>query len=59
MELVALAYSAAEMDLLIILPSADLTKNLEKEYRKRVRSKSWKHFWIYSENERIWQRIYR
>ena len=44
MELVALAYSAAEMDLLIILPSADLTKNLEKEYRKRVRSKSWKHF---------------
>ena len=36
-ELVALAYSAAEMDLLIILPSADLTKNLEEEYRKRVR----------------------
>ena len=36
-ELVALAYSAAEMDLLIILSSADLTKNLEEEYRKRVR----------------------
>ena len=81
-ELVALAYSAAEMDLLIIFSSADLTKNLEEEYSKRVRtqhtwsikywkritsrqldclaeSKSWKHFWIYSENESIWQRIYR
>ena len=37
MELVALAYSAAEMDLLINLPSTDLTKNLKEEYRKRVR----------------------
>ena len=37
MELVALAYSAAEMDLLIILPSADLTKNLEEKYSKCLR----------------------
>ena len=35
-ELVAQAYSAAEMDLPIILSSADLTKNLE-EYSKRLR----------------------
>ena len=36
-ELVARAYSAAEMDLPIILSSADLTKNLEEEYSKRLR----------------------
>ena len=35
-ELVAKAYSATEMDLPIILSSADLTKKLE-EYRKRLR----------------------
>ena len=35
-ELVAQAYSAAEMDLPITLSSADLTKNLE-EYSKRLR----------------------
>ena len=35
--LVALAYSAAEMDLPIILSSADLTKNLKEEYSKRLR----------------------
>ena len=35
-ELVARAYSATEMDLPIILSSADLTKKLE-EYRKRLR----------------------
>ena len=35
-ELVAQAFSAAEMDLPIILSSADLTKNLE-EYSKRLR----------------------
>ena len=36
-ELVARAYSAAEMDLPMILSSADLTKNLEEEYSKRLR----------------------
>ena len=36
-ELVARAYSAAEIDLPIILSSADLTKNLEEEYSKRLR----------------------
>ena len=36
-ELVAQAFSAAEMDLPIILSSADLTKNLEEEYSKRLR----------------------
>ena len=36
-ELVARAYSAAEMDLPIILSSADVTKNLEEEYSKRLR----------------------
>ena len=36
-ELVALAYSAAEIDPPIILSSADLTKNLEEEYSKRLR----------------------
>ena len=36
-ELVAQEYSAAEMDLPIILSSADLTKNLEEEYSKRLR----------------------
>ena len=36
-ELVARAYSAAEMDLPIIVSSADLTKNLEGEYSKRLR----------------------
>ena len=36
-ELVARAYSAAEMDLPIILSSADLTKNLKEEYSKRLR----------------------
>ena len=36
-ELVARAYSTAEMDLPIILPSANLTKNLEEEYSKRLR----------------------
>ena len=35
--LVALAYSAVEMDLPIILSSADLTKNLKEEYRKHLR----------------------
>ena len=35
--LVALAYSAVEMDLPIILSSADLTKNLKEEYSKRLR----------------------
>ena len=35
-ELVALAYSAAEMDLLIILSSANLTRNLKKVYSKCV-----------------------
>ena len=36
-ELVARANSAAEMDLPMILSSADLTKNLEEEYSKRLR----------------------
>ena len=36
-ELVAQAYSAAETDLPIILSSANLTKNLEEEYSKRLR----------------------
>ena len=36
-ELVARAYSTAEIDLPIILSSADLTKNLEEEYSKRLR----------------------
>ena len=36
-ELVARAYSAAEMDPPIILSSADLTKNLEEKYSKRLR----------------------
>ena len=36
-ELVARANSAAEMDPPIILSSADLTKNLEEEYSKRLR----------------------
>ena len=36
-ELVARAYSDAEIDLPIILSSADLTKNLEEEYSKRLR----------------------
>ena len=36
-ELVARAYCAAEMDLPMILSSADLTKNLEEEYSKRLR----------------------
>ena len=36
-ELVALAYSAAEIDPPIILSSADLTKNLEEECSKRLR----------------------
>ena len=36
-ELVALAYSAAEIDPPIILSSADLTKNLEGECSKRLR----------------------
>ena len=36
-ELVARAYSAAEIDLPIILSSADLTKNLKEEYSKRLR----------------------
>ena len=36
-ELVARACSAAEMDLPKILSSADLTKNLEEEYSKRLR----------------------
>ena len=36
-KLVAWAYSAAEMDLPIILSSADLTKNLKEEYSKRLR----------------------
>ena len=36
-ELVARAYSAAEIDPPIILSSADLTKNLEEEYSKRLR----------------------
>ena len=36
-ELVARAYSAAEIDLPIILSSAGLTKNLEEEYSKRLR----------------------
>ena len=74
MELVAQAYSAAEMDLPIILSSADLIKNLEEKYGKRLRefnildpknvekesrldclpkSKSRKHFSIYSENESV------
>ena len=35
-ELVARAYSVAEIDLPIILSSADLTKNLEEEYSKRL-----------------------
>ena len=36
-ELVARAYSATEMDLPIILSSADLTDNLKEEYSKRLR----------------------
>ena len=36
-ELVARAYSTAEMDIPIILSSADLTKNLREEYSKRLR----------------------
>ena len=36
-ELVVRANSAAEMDPPIILSSADLTKNLEEEYSKRLR----------------------
>ena len=36
-ELVAQAYSAAETDLPIIFSSANLTKNLEEEYSKRLR----------------------
>ena len=36
-ELVAWAYSTAEMDIPIILSSADLTKNLREEYSKRLR----------------------
>ena len=36
-ELVARAYSTGEMDLPIILPSADLTRNLDEEYSKGLR----------------------
>ena len=36
-KLVARAYSATEMDLPIILSSADLTNNLKEEYSKRLR----------------------
>ena len=36
-KLVALAYSATEMDLLLILSSANLTKTLKEEYSKRVK----------------------
>ena len=36
-KLVGRAYSTAEMDLPIILSSADVTKNLEEEYSKRLR----------------------
>ena len=36
-EVVARAYSTAEMDLPVVLSSADLTKNLEEEYSKRLR----------------------
>ena len=36
-ELVARAYFATEMDLPIILSSADPTKNLKEEYSKRLR----------------------
>ena len=36
-KLVALAYSATEMDLLIILSSVNLTKTIEEEYSKHVR----------------------
>ena len=36
-KLVARAYSATEMDLPIILSSADLTDNLKEEYSKRLR----------------------
>ena len=36
-ELVAQEYSAAEMDLPIILSSADLTKTLEEEHSKLLR----------------------
>ena len=36
-ELVARAYSAAEMELPITLSSADLTKNLEEECSKHLR----------------------
>ena len=36
-KLVARAYSTAEMDIPIILSSADLTKNLREEYSKRLR----------------------
>ena len=36
-KLVPLAYSATEMDLLIILSSVNLTKTIEEEYSKHVR----------------------
>ena len=36
-ELVAQAYSTPEMDIPIILSSADLTKNLREEYSKCLR----------------------
>ena len=36
-KLVGRAYSTAEMDLPIILSSADVTKNLEEEYSKHLR----------------------
>ena len=36
-KLVALAYSAAEIDLSITLSSVDLTKNLKEEYSKHLR----------------------
>ena len=58
-KLVARAHSAAEMDLPIILSSADVTKNLKEEYSKLLREfnmldqKNIEHFRIYSKNERI------
>ena len=36
-ELFTRANSAAEMDLIIILSTANLTKNIEEEYSKRLR----------------------